>query len=551
VSLRRKVSHFLALAVVAALAIGLMAGPASAKSSKVSAKQKAQIKRQLRKAIHKSPKVVGQKWFVKKASLVNFKLPVTIRLRSSNTSSNPNNATVDLGASLGQREVDLGGSLSAELTFHDSYDGGALGNVDLAILPSANHSLTSTSIPLLWNTQVSSPGSRYDYNSLIGAGVPAAAMPGGSGCANWLSSTTGTLGAGYVNFGTGILNAGTGVPGYPYWQDFAGLAASPGFPLTPAPQGYLRIKPGVDSIDQVVASKIPGNNNNVGGNPSPFPYSAQSVPSGFTQPPGPSDTVLRTNALSLGIAPVGTEVKQDTNANGVSGSQNVVIGKSGGQANLFGNIPGKQYGIDVTVSLKTRINSILRVVDQDSFGSPLFTGATYPAGIFNCRQIWTGGIDNYIPSVRLAGNLKIAPAITSDGKLRIAKATVSSTPGSEARFAVAACLMPYSGVDTELNSSDTLTSAIPAAGTNASPAIPVDSVLPADPSSARPAPSQNCNAAPSALVRDSALTGSSVQSLAPAVPADGYTVTNSGSAVSVGADLNVTNVSLDVLVGDV
>ena len=551
-SLRRKVSHFLAIAVVAALAVGLMAGPASAK---VSAKQKAQIKRQLRKAIHKSPKVVGKRWFVKKASLVNFKLPVTIRLRSSNSSNNPNNATVDLGASLGQREIDLGGSLSAELTFHDSYDGGALGNVDLAILPSANHSLTSTSIPLLWNTQVSSAGSRYDYNSIVGANPAAAAlMPGGSGCANWLSSTAGTLGSGYVNFGTGILNAGAGLPGYPYWQDLSGLVNAPGYPASAAPQGYLRIQPGVDSIDQVVASKIPGNNNNVGGSSSPFPapLTSQSTPSGFVQPPSPQDTVLRTNALSLGIAPVGTEVKQDTNANGVAGSQNIVIGKSGGQANLFGNIPGKQYGIDVTVSLKTRINSILRVVDQDSFGSPLFTGATYPAGIFNCRQIWTGGIDNYIPSVRLAGNLKIAPAITSDGKLRIAKATVSSTPGSEARFAVAACLAPYAGVDSALNSSDTATSTIPNAGTyGGGAAIPLTSALPADPTVARGAPSQDCNAAPSALVRDSALAPSSVQSLAPAVPGDGYTVTNSGSAVSVAADLNVQQVSLDVLVGDV
>jgi hypothetical protein len=228
-----------------------------------------------------------------------------------------------------------------------------------------------------------------------------------------------------------------------------------------------------------------------------------------------------------------------------------VLGKSGGQANLFGNIPGKAYGIDVTVNLATRINSILRVVDQDSFGSPLFSGAEYPAGIFNCRQIWSGGIQNYIPSVRLAGNLKIAPAITSDGKLRIAKATVSSLPNSETRFAVAACLVPYSGVDTELLNSDTVTSAIPAAGTYVTAAIPADSLLPADPTIARSAPAANCNDAPTALVRDGGLGAAQVQSLAPAVPADGYSTTNSGSVVSVGADLSVGNVSLDVLVGDV
>jgi hypothetical protein len=264
--------------------------------------------------------------------------------------------------------------------------------------------------------------------------------------------------------------------------------------------------------------------------------------------------VLRTNALSLGVAPVGTEVKQDDNANGVSGSQNIVIGKSGGQANLFGNIPGKGYGIDVTVSLKTRINSILRVVDQDSFGTPLITGARYPAGIFNCRQIWTGGIDNYIPSIRLKGNLKIAPGITASGKLRIAKATVSSLPGSEARFAVAACLAPWGGYDAQNLSSDTAASAIPTGAQATGPGATVpDSDLPAKTDTRRgtPAPAVNCNDAPTALVRDSALTPSTVTQLAPAVTSDGYTVTNSGSSVSVAADLAVSNISLDVLVGDV
>jgi hypothetical protein len=209
----------------------------------------------------------------------------------------------------------------------------------------------------------------------------------------------------------------------------------------------------------------------------------------------------------------------------------------------------------VTVSLKTRINSILRVVDQDSFGTPLITGNNYPAGIFNCRQIWTGGIDNYIPSVRLAGNLKIAPGITSDGKLRIAKATVSSLPGSEARFAVAACLAPYASYDAPQNSSDTVAPTIPGAGAVGPGGIVTNGNLPADTATARQAPgtvpAANCNDNPTSLLASSALAPAQVTALAPAVPADGYTVTNSGSSVSVAADLNVSNISLDVLVGDV
>jgi len=536
VSLRSSLWRYLGLLAVAALAVGVFAGPASAK--RMSAKQRAAVRAQLRKEIKKNPKAINRKSFVKRASLVNFKLPVTIALRGGSTATNPNKASVDLGASLGQREVDLGGSLSAELTFHDSYDGGALGNVDLSILPSANHSLTSTSIPLLWNTQVSDPTTRYDANSL---GLPAAM----SGCGNFVGTSALPFGSALAASGTvgGIPQPG-GLPGYPF--------VDPSVSVT-TPAGFLPVTPGVDSIDAVTNGKATGNNNNVGGNPQPFPYTAQSTPGGFAQPPSPKDTVLRTNALNLGIAPVGTEVKQDNNANGVAGSQNIVVGKSGGQANLFGNIPGKAYGIDVTVSLKTRINSILRVVDQDSFGTPLITGNTYPAGIFNCRQIWTGGIDNYIPSVRLAGNLKIAPGITAGGKLRIAKATISSLPGSEARFAVAACLAPYAGYDAQQLSSDTVAPTIPAGSAATGPGGTVPNAgLPADTSTARtPIPAANCNDAPTSLVASSALAPSQVTQLAPAVPADGYTTSGSGSAVAVGADLNVQNISLDILVGDV
>jgi hypothetical protein len=540
VSLRSSLWRYLGLLAVAALAVGVLAGPASAK--KMSAKQRAAVRTQLRKEIKKNPKAISRKSFVKRASLVNFKLPVTIALRGGKTAANPNKASIDLGASLGQREVDLGGSLSAELTFHDSYDGGALGNVDLSILPSSNHYLTSTSIPLLWNTQVSQAGSRYDANSL---GLPSAV----SGCGDFKNANVGP--AGGLPFGGGLAASGTvggipqpgGLPGFPFIDPSVS---------TTSPSGFLPVTPGVDSIENVGAGKATGDDNQVGGNPQPFPYSATVTPGGFTQPPSPSDTVLRTNALKLGVAGVGTSVAQDNNANGVSGSQNIRIGKSGGQANLFGNIPGKAYGIDVTVSLATRINSILRVVDQDAFGSPLITGNNYPAGIFNCRQIWTGGIDNYIPDVRLAGNLKIAPGITSSGKLRIAKATVSSLPNSEARFAVAACLAPYAGYDAEQLGSDTTAPTIPAATAATGPGGTVPGPgLPANTGASRAAPAANCNDNPTSLVASSALAPSQVTSLAPAVPADGYTVTNSGSSVSVAADLDVSHIELDVLVGDV
>jgi hypothetical protein len=543
--------------IIAALCMlgALVAGPASAK--RMSAKQKAHVRAELRKQVKKHPGVVSSKSFIKKASLVNFTLPVTIRLRGSNVATNPNSANLDLGASLGQRQVNLGGSLAAEIKFHDSFDGGALGNVDLAILPSATKSLTSTSIPLLWNTQVSS--GRWDSNSL---GLPAAA----AGCGNFVGGSPlpfgSGLGAGPAPVG-GIPQPG-GLPGYPFTDP-----ASPNV-FGPNVSGFLPVTPGVDDPNNVVASGIPGNNYNVGANPDPFPQVGASTPPDVDGTPGnptAKDAVLRTNALNLTIAAPGTEVNGSTNANGLNGSQNSVIGKSGGQANLFGNIPGKSYGIDVTVNLATTINSILRITDQDSFGSPLITGATYPAGIFNCRQVWTGGIQNYIPSVHLQGGLKIAPGITSDGKLRIAKATIS-TPGTgtstadRSHFGVAACLAPYAGVDAQQNQSDLspltnpLSKIPPASAVDGSgPPAPFAGYanLPADVFTSRPAPAASCNSAPTGLVAQSALAPSTVQQLVGASTLNGYspTTTGSGSAVSVAADLDVTNVSVDVLVGDV
>jgi hypothetical protein len=547
------------LAVVFAFSATIVA-PASAKLTK---HQKAHIRKQLKRAIKKNPKLIRSKHFIKKASLVNFVLPVTIRLRDGDkpgtptvesATANPNNASIDLGTSLGKREVNLGGSLSAEIIFHDSFDGGALGNVDLNILPSANHQLTSTSIPLLWNTQVTAPGTRYDANAL---GLPDAF----AGCGVSGAIPTGFTGTAALPFAANnvtppipLPGGAGGLPGFPYFANVADAVAwSTSF--SPAlVAGYLPEKPGIDGTDKLLASKQPGNNNAIGGNPDPFPVSAIADPGadGTTGQPTAADTVLRTSALKLGIAGAGTVVDQTTaNANHPQGSQNLVMGKSGGQANLFGNIPGKGYGVDVTVNLATRINSILRIVDQDSTGAPLVSGGFYPAGVFNCRQTYTGAVQNYIPAVHIQGSLKIAPAITADGKLRIAKTTLTQLGTEPSRFAVTACLMPYASYTQPQNGSDTSGAGTQIPAPNGGAPV-ADSALPGDTNTQRPTPEGvDCNSAPTGLVADSALNPFKVTAQAPAVPADGYTTTNDGSRVSVAADLTVGTVVADVLIGDV
>src|SRR3954447_4015488 len=385
--------RWMALLLVA-LCVGLVGPVAEAsahprKHTRISAKAKRIQRARLYRAIKRNPKLIMRRSFVKKASLVNFKLPITVRLRNSAVASNPNSANLDLGASLGQRSIGLGGSLSGEIVFHDSYDGGALGHVDIELNPGPK-ALTTTSIPLLWNTDVTDPTTSIAPVFNLGAGNP--------GCGNFHGNTPVTI---------------NGHQTVPYWNtqgDYDAAAAE---------AGYVPDTPGVDDPARLLVSAAVGDPNNLGPSSSPFPYSSQSTPGGFTQPPGVGDTVLRTAPLNLGIATPGTEVNQtDSSADGPQGSQNIVIGKSGGQANLFGTIPGKSYGIDVTVNLATRINSILRAVSPDFV--PLIGNKPWPTTWSHCRQAYTGAVQNYIPSVRLKGSLTISRGITLHGKLRIA-----------------------------------------------------------------------------------------------------------------------------------
>ena len=253
-----------------------------------------------------------------------------------------------------------------------------------------------------------------------------------------------------------------------------------------------------------------------------------------------------------------------------------MIGKSGGQANLFGTNPGQVAGIDVTVSLKTAINAIARIVDQDVVKHPILSGDNYPANVFQCHQVWTGAVQNYIPGVRLTGNLRIAPGITADGHLRIAKATVSSPPTSPTNLALSACLFPTSayvdynddpgtyGFSNETFSrpipSSTVTPVNPAGAQFPSGLWPVDSdVLPVFGNAEKfpntgalgqNAPSgTKCNTPPWFLVANSAL--SPLVPLSPASAANGYTTSVDASQVTVGGQISVNPIGVDVLIGDV
>ena len=644
-SLKRHVLQVVAIVTAVALVFGAFAGSASAK--KPTKKQKAEIRKQLRKQVRKNPGAVKRKSFLKRAALVNFKLPVTIRLRNTCTTENGQNpapnasplvlsqgchtqgtalnqrsiptAKVNLGPSLGSRDVAIAGALAAVVEFQDTYDGGALGNVNIKILP-GNKTLTTSSVPLLWNDDISAGRSDANFaKSLLNNGANGApvgdlygklykgaydqATFGGAspataagiaagyagpaftfgenadmGCNDWRTgngNTGGIVPAGYNSLFYGLnydlgFGTGAGLPGY-------GVYTSTG-----SPNGvWLPVKaaPSVNNPDNIQAGGVTGNNDWIGTNPNPFPSgSAPTSPMGYNA----RDTVLRTNALSLGIAPGGVSVNMSTGtpttAGGLTtaqGSQDVTLGYSGGQANLFGNIPGKSVGIDVTVNLETKINSIVRILDQDVFKSPsLIEGEDYPAGIFNCAQIFTGAVQNYIPGVRLTGSLRIAPAITKDGKVRIAKATVQSDVNNPDRVALSACLFPAKPFNEYgPGSTDTSAKKIPTVGgvsaggalvnygtaggllaLAGNTSLPVDDVRRYPNLAEGTGPSTTpCNADTvpqlADIIRKSGLTGTVSGLPTPTDPAYAG-VTYNGSQASVAGDITVNPIDVDVLLGD-
>ena len=636
----RRWRHVLVGAVVA----GLTIVPAQAFAAQsISPKTKKAIRAELRRTVKKNPGAIRRRSFLRKAALVNFKLPVTIRLRNPCTTENGANpaptvggnpvgvalstncltqgtalnqrttpsASVNLGPSLGTRQIAVGGSLSAVVEFSDTYDGGALGNVNIKLLSSTKHFLSTSSVPLLWNDDIADPAKRNDANFLKATSSLTGLSETGieQGCGDFTSTTTSSGGlapAGYNSLYHGLtpnftpsFPTGAGIPGFPFYDP-----AGPGGTTTPA--GYLPDFPGVDALDRIQTGGVVGDNDWIGLNPNPFPTGSAPTNSGNPSAPLPfnynaANTVLRTNALDLSIAPGGISVNMHDGTPAVpgglgtaQGSQDVTLGYSGGQANLFGNIPGKSVGIDVTVNLAAEIAGIARITDQDQFLSTLVSGNAFPAGVFNCHQVWTGTVQNYIPGVRLTGSLRIAPAITKDGKVRIAKATVQSDPNNPDRVALTACLSARSAYLKYNNdnpgpanpgfSNASVVSKIPTVGGIAAAGGPAqfpNGLLPirnltlpifydeafydpattpgyyttfnADhPSPGFPAPYGSravCGTDPYPLVRDAGLTGTVGGLPTPTDPAYAG-VQYKGDRATVAGDISVNPLDVDVLLGD-
>src|SRR3954453_16818766 len=109
----RRWMTFLAVAVCVAM-VGPVTGAGASvhKKTRMTAKAKRIERNRLYRAVKKYPRLIKKKSFIKRAALVNFRLPIRVRLGDSPVASNPKTANLDLGASLGKRQRGAGGSVS-------------------------------------------------------------------------------------------------------------------------------------------------------------------------------------------------------------------------------------------------------------------------------------------------------------------------------------------------------------------------------------------------------------------------------------------------------
>jgi len=175
----RRTLRVLGLTLIIAVFTSAFVANADARTHKLSKAQKHAISKKLMRAVKKNPRVISKRWFLKKASLVSFSLPSTIRLdpvvdQAGNIAGDPQSrAFLNLGPSLGQRTIPLSGSLHANINFNDAFDGGHLGDVRITLPPDPSATLKTTAVPLLTNpnvteTNTKAPQDEIDSFALVG-----------------------------------------------------------------------------------------------------------------------------------------------------------------------------------------------------------------------------------------------------------------------------------------------------------------------------------------------------------------------------------------------
>jgi hypothetical protein len=191
----------------------------------------------------------------------------------------------------------------------------------------------------------------------------------------------------------------------------------------------------------------------------PGPYDTQTSPASSN----PEDVQIRTAPLALSVI----------------GSGN------GGVANMFGVAPSGAALVRLRINLGAPVSTLIRVAPSDP---------TY-GGDFQCRELWSstvapcagsaacGAVRNVFP-LNLAGGIDMSPAITADGRLRLATLALSTPAGGAQPVTLSACLDPYSTFAAGNDAADPF---YPAGPSTLSPYI--------DSSTGSPPPNAGCGAA--------------------------------------------------------
>jgi hypothetical protein len=123
-----------------------------------------------------------------------------------------------------------------------------------------------------------------------------------------------------------------------------------------------------------------------------------------------------------------------------------------GTANLFSS----SNNVRLSLHANAAVNTIFRIVDDGTGGgNPFVPPGSIVTALFNCDEAYaaqtTGSATENVIPVNVTGTLKIAPALTVDGRLRIATVTVSTPAGTGEEVGhstIDACLQPATLVDT-------------------------------------------------------------------------------------------------------
>jgi len=228
----------------------------------------------------------------------------------------------------------------------------------------------------------------------------------------------GDIGISFPSGATSLVTSSVPLQVDSYLANSQSAASSPGCGDFATTGGYGGTAAGVDDPGLLGDQPAnPGSVDDIG----PAPYDTTVSPPNATA----ADIKVRTGPLQMSVA---------------GGVDNL------GTANLFGLAPAGDQPVRLHVNLEASVYTLVRVAPSDGAYGAL-------DAYLQCRQLWTGGVapsdgsggapvTNVFPA-DLTGTMHVSPALTTDGRIRLATLSLSTPGGDAAPVSLTACLDPY------------------------------------------------------------------------------------------------------------